>query len=309
MRSKRCCGSLGRTALTLILLAMSLTSCVDDGVETTTSTTQESRHCASYAGYPVVWHRGFELEGETFRSRSRQDETSWPVDESAFELASAYWALEPSYLYSFIGPDSRGCVGRDDRWVVIAQPPISPEGRWRVPFSDPSGFDEAEWDQIIAHPWRLDRFGPPGAANQEPSHQGVVKFTDQLAVTSSTCDTRPNVVLFRGDALAPMEFPQGEATMVCTPPPGVEPAEGEQMYLPIGGTPTIEDGELVVEHQGVKYRYVPITEAEYVAGFQRNSFFHIDDPLAVLKDWEAESFDEFDNPSTSNTTGTTKPDS
>jgi hypothetical protein len=99
--------------------------------------------------------------------------------------------------------------------------------------------------------------------------------------------------------------------MVCRPPPGVDQIpheESEDRNLPIGGVPTIDDGELVITRKGVEYRYVRISEAEFVRAFERDAFFPIEDPLTLLEDNEAESFQELDNPSTPRkTTTTTEP--
>ena len=303
------------------LLGVLLIACGASGEQGTvttpqasSSTTDVASECPEYGGFPVVWPGGSELVDGTFYYPDRQTaEESWPIGESSFRVASAYWARTPNYIYD-VAPSARRCVGADDRWMAVATVPEADQGccgRWDIPFGIPAQFDEVLWDQIIAHPWQLDRFGPPGSADQVPLHRGVVRFTDQLAVTSSICDTRPNVVLFRGGALVPLEWPPDQ-TMVCRPPPGVDtlpPEESEVWHLPIGGVPSIDDGELVITHEGVEYRYVRISEAEFVGAFERDAFFPIEDPLTLLEDNEAQSFEELDNPSTpQKTTTTTDPD-
>jgi hypothetical protein len=303
------------------LLGVLLVACGASGEQgtdttllTTSSSTDVTSECPEYGGFPVVWPRRHELVDGTLYYPDRQTaEDSWPLGQSSFQVTSTYWALTPNHIYD-VAPAARRCVGPDDRWMAVANAPDADQGccgRWDIPFGNPAEFDEALWDQIIAHPWQLDRFGPPGSADQVPLYRGVVRFTDQLAVTSSICDTRPNVVLFRGEALAPLEWPVNEQTMVCVPPPGVDPLppeESEVWHLPIGGVPSIDDGELVITLDGVEYRYLPISEDEFVRAFEREAFFPIEDPLTVLEDTEAESFDELDKPPTQMETTTTEPD-
>lgn len=262
--------------------------------------------CADYAGFPVVWGDGYRFVDGLIHPPGTVEREPWPVDQSSFQVVSSYWALTPNYMGIDLDPSSRDCISEGDRWMVLAYSPDAELGWADVPYGDPAEFDTSEWDRIVAHPWQLDRFGPPGSADQDPFYRGVVRFTDQLAVTASACDTLPNPMFIRGDGLAPSQWP-GDQPMVCVTPPGVDPPpDGGLDPLPIVGVPELRDGQLVITHQGTEYWYVPTTEEEFVAAFDRESGFEIDDPLLVPQDYEAESFDEIDNPV--QTTHSTNPD-
>lgn len=133
-----------------------------------------------------------------------------------------------------------------------------------------------------------------GGPFEEPSFQGAVLFGDEIATTSAACDTRANVVRFVGDVLWPQEWPVGTQTEVCVPPPGHEPrpdAPGTFWSLPIIGVPRLEGDALVFTREDVEYWYEPITEAEYVSHFERDSFMDVD-PLGELDRRRASSWDD-----------------
>jgi hypothetical protein len=261
--------------------------------------------CPDYSGFPVVWSDGYRFADGLIHPPSTVEREPWPVDQSSFQIVSAYWALTPNYMSISLDPSSRGCINEADRWMARAYPPDTELGWADVPYGDPADFDTSEWDLIVAHPWQLDRLGPPGSADQAPHYRGVVRFTDQLAVTASTCDTLTNRIFIRGEALAPSLWP-GDQPMICVTPPGVEPPpDGGLDPLPIVGVPELREGQLLITHQGIEYWYVPITEEEFVAAFDRESVFEIEDPLSVLQEYEAANFEEIDNPS--QTTQTTEP--
>jgi hypothetical protein len=121
------------------------------------------------------------------------------LGESEIRLVSAYWALTPNFVHR-ISPPKPGCVTDGDRWVAAAYPAYG----FLVHVSDEDGdlslFDQDTWDRMIAHPWRLITFGPVGVEGDPPPYPGVVKFTDQLAMTSAWCDTRANLVFITGPA-------------------------------------------------------------------------------------------------------------
>lgn len=298
------------TSPVLSLLILVLAACSTTSAPGTSSTDQSSVvdvACPEYAGFPVVWRTDFRFEDGVMHAPASSEDEPWPLDQSSFEVVSAYWALTPNYMFYDLDPAARSCVSQEDRWMAIAHIPDLGLGGSNLPFGDPSDFDTNEWDLIIAHPWQLDRFGLPGST-EKPHYPGVVLFTDQLAVTASACDTRPNIVFIRGDALAPLQWPTDLQTMSCVTPPGVEPPANDRIdQLPIIGTPEFRDSQLVLSHDGIEYWYVAITEEEFRAAFDRNAFFEIEDPMSVLEDWEAESFDIIDNPPAT-TTRTTEPD-
>ena len=298
-----------RNALVLLITAILLVNCGSDSVTNSGASGrvgQELGECVEYDGFPVVWDRHHSLADEriVFEGHEEDPDWSWPLDESQFLLMSAYWALTPNPMYDF-DPSARHCVDPGDRWVALARHPSAEmDGRWAgLPVGDPTQFDPSMWEQVIAHPWRFDRWGPFGAADQQPHYRGVVLFGDQIATTSAACDTRPNVIQIVGDAIAPIEWPVSEQTMVCVPPPGIEPLSPDEpgtpglpASLPIGGVYSLEGEELVITFRGYEYRYIPISVDEYVTDFDREAFFPISDPLNELKQYKLDTFDELDNP-------------
>lgn len=266
---------------------------------------QAASECPEYEGFPVVWEPRYSLtDGRiVFEGREEDPDWGWQFEDSQFMLMSAYWALTPNAMYSF-DPSARGCVDPGDRWVAVAlHPSAETIARTGLAVGDPTQFDRTLWDRVIAHPWRFDRWGPLGAADQDPHYRGVVLFGDQIATTSAVCDTRPNVIQIIGDAVAPFEWPVSEQTMVCVPPRGVAPlapdepgTPGLPAALPIGGVYSLDGEELVITRGEYEYRYIPITVDEYVADFDRDAFSPISDPLRVLEQYELDTFDELDNP-------------
>jgi hypothetical protein len=229
--------------------------------------------------------------GENLRAL---DPDGFGLDEVEIRLISAYWALSPNLIHR-ISPPAPGCVTPDDRWVAVAYPGYD----FLVQVSDQDGdlslFDQDTWDRLIAHPWRLISFGPAGVEGEPPPYPGVVKFTDQVAMTSAWCDTRANLIIVTGPGINIMEHPVAEQTMVCEPPEGVNPPEpGADLpittKLPIVGVPRIEGNQLIIAMDGVEYVYEAVDEAAYLAAFDRPSFTEVDpDPMDELERWEAEA--------------------
>lgn len=286
----------------LCFACLLLVSCSVNSAPTTPDSSEATAqtNCATLAGYPVVWAKNWDPI-----TSSDLEDLEGNFEHAQLSLVSAYWARTPNHIYD-IAPESRACVVSEDRWMLVSGGAGPATSRWNIPFNNPAEFNPELWDQIAAHPWQLVRQGPIGAADQPPHYKGIVNFSDELAVTQSACDTRPNVVMFRGDALTPMEWPISEQTMVCASPPGVEPLpETEAWYLPIGGVPSIEGDELVITHAGLEYRYVAISEEKFLRTWQADGFFPIRDPLTILDETEANSFEEIDRGEVqvTNTTG------
>ena len=280
-----------RMAWLSLVACLLMVSCSANTAPTTPDSSEPTTqtNCATLAGYPVVWAKNWDPI-----TASDLEDLEEVLQQAQLSLVSAYWARTPNHIYD-IAPESRACVGSEDRWMLVSGGAGPATSRWKIPFDSPREFDPELWGQIAAHPWQLVRQGPIGTADQAPHYKGIVTFTDELAVTQSACDTRSNVVMFRGDALTPMEWPISEQTMVCASPPGAEPLpETEAWYLPIGGVPSIEGDELVITHAGLEYRYAAISKEEFLRSWQEDGFFPIRNPLTILDETEANSFGEID---------------
>ncbi len=255
--------------------------------------------CPTFDGLPVVWWARDELIGDRIvNSRLADTGAGTEVTSGPKSIVSSYWAKTPNAMVH-LHPDARACVPTEHRWVVEVTAADLYGERW--PDAEPSTLSLAPpaelWDRVTLHPWRLAGFGPIGAATTEPDYGGVVLFSDQIATLTSVCDERSYVLRFRGDVVFADEWPPSEQTMVCSPPPGIEAPDNPES-LPIAGRYSMDGDTLVVTNGDVEYRYERIANDEFVAEFDRETFWHIPDPLADLRAWEAESFAELDNPTT-----------
>jgi hypothetical protein len=245
----------------------------------------EASPCSRRGGMPVVWASYLTRVGD--RIVPDVGRAGWPIDDSTFVVMSSYWALTRNDLFQ-IDAAASNCVDPHDRWVVVAEAPGTASGNSRWPYPDdpePSPVDATLWDRVTANPWRLDAIGPPGEPGEQPYYAGVAQFSDQTVVTSAACDTRINFVRFIGDALVPIEWPESSMTMICVPPPGIDPLPEErsaEWYLSIGGILQFDGNALVITYNGVEYRYVAISDDEFAAEFNRSSFTTVKDPLRPL---------------------------
>lgn len=272
----------------------------------------QAEECLRRDGLPIVWAEYDKRVGPRLMGdRATVDTDGWLIAESIFFVMSSYWAQEPNWLF-VIDAAARHCVGPGDAWMLVADPPdIDWAGAWTSPHeTKPVVPDSVLWRAVTAHPWRWDSIVAPDGSVTAPTYSGVVRFSDQIAVTSSACDTRIYLVGFVGGVLVPQQW--GDSTMVCVPPPGIEPLPGivgSYWHLPLEGQLTLDGDVLVITDQRAAYRYVAITDEEFNADFDRESFFQIDDPLNVLTDFELDSFEPLDSPppDTTTTTSTVAP--
>lgn len=251
-----------------------------------------AEQCSRRYDMPIVWPAGIE------RIDDHLDD--WPIEESTFVVMSSYWALTATPMM-VIAADARPCVGPNDQWMLVAEPPgiAHEDPRWPVADDfEPVPVDTMIWDRVTAQPWRLVAQGPVGEPGEAPYHSGVAKFTNQTVVTSAACDTRTYLVRWVGETLVPGKWPASFSTEICVPPPGVErlPSErASEWYLPIGGTLAFDGDTLVITYDGIEYRYTAITDEEFAADFNRDSFTTVEDPLNPIDAHLGDSFDIYDN--------------
>jgi hypothetical protein len=61
-------------------------------------------------------------------------------------------------------------------------------------------------------------------------------------------------------------------------------------------TSALDGDDLVITNDGVEYRWIAISDEEFAADFERNSFYPVKDPLHPLDEWVLDSFATFDTP-------------
>ncbi len=289
-----CYGRSDRLASTMLVLTMALSGCVTspadghrdvlqaaDSRVAKATTTAVSADCPRVAGYSVVWSPGFGFDGSSFQSL-RGTEVRWLLLDSAFQLVSAVW-VRTDRPYFGLSEESRACVDQSARWVLEAAPPPGYQGRQYVEYQSPDLFDESTWDLMTAHPWRLTGYGQVGVEELNTAgYLGVIRISDETVMVRGPCGSDAKITKIRGFDLAPRGGLY-DGVLVCEPPHGYEePDESAQWSILTSGTPTVGENTLTITHDGVQYRYEPITEEEFLAEYSQGDLPVFKDPLGQL---------------------------